>query len=133
MISISTGCASRDRSGRQAVAGTVTLDGQPIIEGAILLEPPTPQAGGTAVGATIRRGSFAIARDHGPTPGKYRVRLYASAGVQAAPGAGQTDRTRRPMSERLPSTYNTDSKMLVEVTDGGSNRLRFDLHSEAAD
>jgi hypothetical protein len=126
---LSRGCGPVDSSGRQAISGSVTLDGQPLGDGAILLEPPEPYESGTAVGATIRRGSFAIPRDRGPMPGTYRVRIYSSSGVQAPPADGQTDRTRRPMVERLPEVYNTKSELRVDVTDGGSNRFRFDLHA----
>jgi hypothetical protein len=125
------GCGSGDPSGRQAISGSVILDGQPLGDGAILLEPPAPYEGGTAVGATIRRGSFVIPRDRGPTPGTYRVRIYSSSGAQATPAAGQTDRSRRPMVERLPEVYNTKSEWRVDVTAGGSNRFRFDLHAAA--
>ena len=68
------------------------------------------------MGATIRRGTFAIARDQGPIPGSYRVRIYASSGVQAPPGKGQTERTRRPMVERLPDIYNFEDRAATDVT-----------------
>jgi hypothetical protein len=126
---LSRGCGPVDFSNRQAISGSVTLDGQPLDDGAILLEPPSLYEAGTAVGATIRGGSFTIPRDRGPMPGTYRVRIYSSSGVQAPPAAGQTEHTLRPMVERLPEVYNTKSEMRVDVTDGGSNRFRFDLHA----
>jgi hypothetical protein len=126
---LSRGCSRVDFSNRQAISGSVTLDGQPLDDGAILLELARAYESGTAVGATIRRGSFTIPRDRGPIPGTYRVRIYSSAGVQAPPATGQTEQTRRPMVERLPEVYNTKSEMQVDVTDGGSNHFRFDLHA----
>lgn len=127
------GCGAADPEGRQPISGTVVLDGQPIRDGAVFLEPPSADGNGAMVGAPIRRGSFRIEREHGPTPGKYRVRIYASSDVQSPPAAGQTERTRRPLAERLPPAYNTSSRLVVEVTPGGSNHFRFDLHSHAGD
>jgi hypothetical protein len=125
---LAAGCGSDDSRGRRAISGDVTLDGRPLGEGVILLEPRSATDPGMTVGATIRRGSFAIPRDQGPAPGSYRVRIYSSSGVQAPPGEGQSEATRRPMVERLPSAYNTRSQVGVDVTADGPNRFRFDLN-----
>ena len=123
-----SGCGTPDDLNRQAITGTVTLDGQPMPRGAILFEPASEHSG-TAVGATIRSGDFTIAKRDGPVPGRYRVRVYASSGVQAPPAKGQTERTPRPMVERLPARYNTQSELGVEVVVRAVNRFRFDLNS----
>ena len=125
---LASGCDSGGRLGGHAISGVVTLDGQPLSDGAILLEFDS-SPWGVAVGTTIRRGAFAISRDLGPLPGSYRVRIYASSGVQAPPGKGQTDRTQRPMVERLPAVYNTRTELRANVVEFGANRYRFDLHS----
>src|SRR5271166_5257931 len=57
----SSGCGSSDGLNRLPVSGTVTCDGKPVPSGAILFEPATPESG-TAVGAIIREGAFAISR-----------------------------------------------------------------------
>jgi hypothetical protein len=124
----SAGCGDRDPRNRQAVSGFLRLDGHPIDDGAILLEPLAEDGSGLAAGGTIRHGSFAIARDRGPSPGLYRVRIYSGAGVQAPPGEGQSERTRRSMVERLPEIYNTNSELRMDVVAGGPNRLQLDLH-----
>ena len=118
------GCGSSDGLNRQAISGTVTLDGQPISRGAILFEPAT-QESGTAVGATIRQGAFAISRHEGPVPGSYRVRIYASSEIQAPPAKGQTDRTPRPMVERFPSRYNTQTELRVRVAGSICQSISF--------
>jgi hypothetical protein len=125
------GCGWLDPTDRQAISGSVTLDGQPLEDGAILFETPSAGEPGRIVGTTIRRGSFTIPRDQGPNPGVYRVRIYSSSGMPAPPAAGQDDRTWRPMVERLPAIYNTDSEWRVDVSGAGSNRFRFDLDSTA--
>jgi hypothetical protein len=126
ILSLATGCGSGDGLNRQAISGMVHLDGQPLGEGAILLEPSNPEAG-PPVGAVIRRGAFAIARDQGPVPGTYQVRIYASSGAQPPPRKGQTEHTRRPMVERLPAVYNTRSVLSAKVAPRGPNHFRFEL------
>ena len=56
LVCLTAGCGATDSLSRQAISGTVTLDGQPLAGGAILFEPTTERAG-TAVGATIRQGA----------------------------------------------------------------------------
>ena len=128
VLAASFGCGSSDGLNRQAISGKVTLDGDSLTSGAILFEP-TSKDSGTAVGATIRQGSFAVSRAEGPVPGSYRVRVYASTRKQAPPAKGQTDRTPRPMVERLPPHYNTRSELRAEVVADRVNRYRFDLDS----
>jgi hypothetical protein len=113
---------------RQAISGTVTLNGEPIAAGAIMFEPAARRPG-TLVGATIRQGLFTISSSEGPVPGTYRVRIYASSGKQARPARGQTERTPRPMIERLPTRYNARSELSAEVVTERANRYRFDLNS----
>jgi hypothetical protein len=131
LLLLAVGCGPSDGLDRQPISGTVTLNGQPLVEGAILLEPAT-NASMTAVGATIRRGAFTIARELGPMPGRYRVRIYSRSETQAAPAKGQTERTRRPMVERLPDVYNSRTELHADVTAGGANRFRFELHDGPA-
>jgi hypothetical protein len=130
LLGIAEGCGATDPWNRQAISGVITFDGRPIDDGAVLLEPLANDGSGLTAGATIRRGTFAIARDRGLSPGAYRVRVYSSSGVQAPPGKGQSDRTRRPMVEHLPAIYNSKSELRMDVVAGGPNRLQLDLHGE---
>jgi hypothetical protein len=123
------GCGSTDGLNRQAISGSVTLDGQPISKGAILFEPAT-QESGTAVGAIIRQGAFAISRREGPVPGLYLVRVYSGSNIQAPPTKGQTDHTPRPMVESFPPRYNTRTELRVRVIDRSANRFPFNLTSD---
>jgi hypothetical protein len=125
---LAVGCSPADGLNRQAMSGTVTVDGQPLASGAILFEPQTERSG-TAVGATIRHGRFVISRDQGAVPGTYRVRVYASSGKQALPTKGQTERTPRPMVERLPARYNAQTELRAEVIVRRDNKYVFDLSS----
>jgi hypothetical protein len=129
-VGIAGACSPDDTWNRQAISGDVILDGVALDEGVILLEPLRQDGWGMVVGATIRRGAFAIARAQGPAPGSYRVRVYSSSGRQAPPEKGQSERTRRPMVERLPQIYNAKSELRMDVVAGGRNHLRLDLHGD---
>jgi hypothetical protein len=124
----SSGCGASDGLNRQEISGTVTCDGHPLANGAVLFEPATDESG-TAVGSTIRLGSFTVSRHDGPVPGFYRVRIYASSGTQAAPTKRHSDRSPRPMVERLPPAYNTRTELVAEVLVRRANHFRFDLQS----
>lgn len=128
LVATAAGCSASDGLDRQPISGIVTCDGQPLAGGTILFEPTTNESG-TAVGSTIRQGKFAIERPEGPVPGLYRVRIYASSGTQAPPTAGQSERTRRPMVERLPAAYNAKSQLSAQVVARSANRFRFHLGS----
>lgn len=129
-LGLAGGCGAREPLNRQAISGVISVDGRALDDGAILLEPLATDGSGLAVGATIRRGSFAIAQDQGPPPGPYRVRIYSSSGFQDPPGQGQSEQTRRPMVERLPEIYNKNSELRMDVVDGGPNRLRLELSGD---
>lgn len=94
-----------------------------------MLDPGSGREG-TAVGATIRDGAFAIERDDGPTPGTYKVRIYASSDVQAPAPAGSSDRKPRPMVERIPPRYNVRTEQTFEVRAKGGNRIEVDVQTE---
>jgi hypothetical protein len=101
------GCAEANPLGRQPVSGRITVEGSPLAAGAVMLDPGSEREG-TAVGATIRDGAFTIERDQGPTPGIYKVRIYASSDVQAPVPAGSSNRKPRPMIERIPALQRTN-------------------------
>jgi hypothetical protein len=122
------GCGPPDGLDRRAVSGQVTWGGHPLASGAILFEP-AGNATGTAVGATIRNGRYAIARSEGPVPGHYLVRIYASSGV-VAPAPLSTIPGRhhpRPMVELIPERYNAHTELRVELEPDGPGVFNFAL------
>ncbi len=127
-LSTIAACGSSDGLNRQAISGTVMWEGQALPAGAILFEPVTNESG-TTVGSTIRNGTFSITSNQGPVPGDYVVRIYASSGTQAAPTKGQSERSPRPMLERLPATYNSRSELRSQVVARKPNRFRFELRA----
>lgn len=123
------GC-SQDSEGRQAVSGTVVVDSTPVQTGSINFTPTEGQA--TAGGAVISNGKFAVPRDNGLLPGKYRVAVSAPAA-----GAGQTapvipGEAPPPTKDLIPPEWNTASTHTIEVKKGGSNSFPFDISSKSA-
>ena len=68
---------------RVAVQGLVTLDGQSLPRGYVILTPLDDKAGIPVVARVFNtgptRGEFAIPQSQGPTPGRYRVDLRQDA------------------------------------------------------
>jgi hypothetical protein len=127
-IAALSGC-SHDSEGRQGVSGTVTLDGAPIQTGSINFTPTEGQA--TAGGGVISNGKFAIPRDNGLLPGKYRVAVSAPAGsdkpVPVMPGEAP------PLAKDLvPPEWNTASNQIVEVKTGRANTFPFEISTKSA-
>jgi hypothetical protein len=127
-IAFLPGC-SQDSEGRQAVTGTVNVDSAPVQAGSINFTPTEGQA--FAAGAVISNGKFAIPRDNGLLPGKYRVAISAPAGGEKSapvlPGEAP------PLAKDLiPPDWNLNSKQTIEVKKGGANSFPFDIATKSA-
>jgi hypothetical protein len=114
-----------DNLPRVPVAGTVTLDGTPLPQGMIQLDP-APETKGTTVAAAISGGKFAIAKTQGPVPGKYKVKISSRPPASVKPGEAPGG-TPKPAPETLPAKYNTESTLEAEVPAGGTRALDFAL------
>ena len=132
-LTMMLGCGTRDPLDRQAVSGTVSLDGQPLDQGTIEF---VPEAGGSGIlsGGLISGGEFAIPADKGLPPGTYTVRI--SSGDSNGANAGGSDvalpgdlQDVQPAAERIPARYNVQSELTAEIVAGHNNRLSFELHS----
>jgi len=121
------GC-STDSEGRQAVSGTVRLDGAPVKSGSVNFTPTEGQA--TAGGAVISDGKYSIPRDNGLLAGKYRVAVSVPdlASERAAPA--MPGEAPPPVKELVPPDWNTASKQIVEVKKGGANSFPFEISSK---
>lgn len=129
LLIVTVGCGPTDSLNRQAISGTVTLDGQPLENGTIEMVP-VDAGEGVASGANITDGSYEIPQEKGLPPGKYTVRISAAAGSptktsKAPPGEGDV----QPAEERIPARYNAQSELTAEVTDGSPNTFDFELES----
>ena len=122
-----SGCGGGSQ--RQAVEGLVTLDDIPLAKGSISFQPQSGSPGPSA-GAEIVDGRFAIPYAQGPFVGKFRVEITASR----PSGRKVADRfSGQPIDEYvqyLPTKYNTQSKLTVEVKTDGVNHFDFPLVSK---
>jgi hypothetical protein len=135
---VAPGCSGLgDDLPREAISGTVTLDGQPLPAGAIQF---TPSGGATTSGNLVSGGSpvnagrFSIDREVGLLPGKYRVAVNAAGAKGTDPSGkppepGRPNRLERP-KELIPAKYNAESTLTAEVKKGGPNDFKFDLVSK---
>jgi hypothetical protein len=117
--------APEDTFKRVAVAGTVTLNGTPLSEGIIQLDPAQGTKGPTA-SAEISEGKFSIETSQGPVAGRYQVKVTSHAPVKLQPGEAPGG-TPKLKPELIPSQYNTKSTLETEVPAGGSQSLDFPL------
>lgn len=123
MVTALSGCGQKDPLGRQAISGTVTLNGTPLEQGAITFLPEGKKD--TSGGAAIAAGKYAIAREHGLAPGRYKVMINASKG--GGIGSNEAPGMPAPAIELIPEEYNTKSDKTVEVTDKGPNTFKFEI------
>jgi len=124
------GCGS-DGPPRLRVVGAVTLDGQPLADGAISF---IPTGKGVAAGATIAGGRYVVEGARGPTPGEYRVEIRSSApsGKQLKDSFGQASISE--MESIIPARYNDKTTLRAEITAAGPNQFDYSLtHSPAPD
>jgi hypothetical protein len=129
------GCSrSLDDLPREAVAGTVTMDGKPLPAGVIQFYPMGEgSATTTAPNGEIKDGAFSIPREHGAVPGKYKVAI-SHAELKAAEGKarkkGLPERSKVLGPEQIPAKYNTQTKLETEIKAGGARDLKYDLQSK---
>lgn len=120
------GCGPGNELGRVPIAGSVSLDGQPLDRGSISFEPVGE---GTSSGATITNGTFAIPEEKGLPPGKYKVRVFSAAGEAAAPEDQPPGESNVIQKERIPKSWNTSTEQEIEVKDTGEGEFKFDIKS----
>ena len=119
------GC-SQESDGRQAISGTVNVDGTPVKAGSISFQPAEGQA--TASGAVITSGKYSLAKEDGLLPGTYRVAISApmagtvDAAAPALPGEAP------PLAKDLiPPEWNNASRHTIEVKKTGAQTFPFEI------
>jgi hypothetical protein len=104
------------------LTGTVTLDGQPLKEGAVRFEPVDPSKGGTA-GAVIKDGTFTCT----VPVGEMRVVFEAPKVVGKRKAYDTLDSpTVDIVEELLPAKYNVKSELKITIK-GGSQKETWEL------
>ena len=127
-ILLFSGCSD----GKVAVRGMVTVDGQPIDEGSISLEPADGQ--GPTTGGLIKAGKYELTGNAAVEPGKKIVRIVGlrQAGkiIPAGPPAPKGTLISQ-MIQCVPSHYNDQSRLQVDVIPGKPNKHDFELDSKS--
>jgi hypothetical protein len=130
---LGSGCGEGDELPREAVSGTVTLDGKPFEKGTIQFTPAATSTQGAAVqgGAMIEAGKYSISRDRGLVPGTYQVAIFSGGTGKPAIGPnGPVTGGPAPAREQIPPKYNAQSTLKAEVKKGGPNNFPFELTSQ---
>ena len=127
-VALLSGC---DRSGRVAIEGTVTLNGNPLEKGYVRFQPQAGTSSPSA-GAEITMGKFSVAPQGGLLPGTFRVEITASRPT------GQEVRTRfssQPVvleEQIIPAKYNKNSQLEITISpDGRKITQVFELTDSA--
>lgn len=126
LLVLAIGCGG-DSSGRYAISGTVTLDGEPVPTGAIAVIP-APGTDGPTSGGSIHDGEYSIPASQGPAAGRHRVEIRwpREAGqVELYPGESGTK-----FEEAIPAKYNSRSSLEIQVGES-STEHNFDLTTGA--
>ncbi len=110
---------SGDGHGRQPISGKVTFRGQPLDRGTIQFVPVTG-AQGTNSGAVILKGKYAVPRDSGLLPGRYRTLISSGEPQRIGVKRGRA-------KERIPAKYNSRSRVTIEVKEGQANTFEFTI------
>jgi hypothetical protein len=125
------GCGESDKLPREAIKGSVTIEGTPLKSGLITFVPNesnTPTQGG----AVVLEGKYTIPKNQGLVPGKYRIIITSPEDkpeiifdkTNNAPGLPPI-----PAKEVIPRQYNSESLLTADITAGGKNEFDFNLVS----
>jgi hypothetical protein len=114
-----------------SVNGSVTVDGQPLDEAAIVFVPL--KQGRSKTGATVVKGHYALPAHDGLLPGTYRVEIvdnppldYANHHPAAAAGTTAVTKKRR----HLPPRYSHKSPLRIVVPAEGARTTPIEADFE---
>lgn len=129
VIVLLTGCDA-NRGERNAVAGTVTFDEEPVVEGTITFVP-IGETKGPLVGGNIKDGRYEIPAGDGPAAGSYRVEISAlrETGKKAPDISGKL--TLDEKESYLPKgVYSGSTSTLQAEIVKGANAHDFEMKSK---
>ena len=119
LLIVAAGCGGPVR---RAVAGSVTLDGQPLDEAVIVFVPL--DAGGRKTRSRIEGGRYELSRDVGLLPGRYRVEVADDPPIDPDM---RPDQVKPRPRRQLPVAYSVASPLTVEVAADGLAEFDFQL------
>jgi hypothetical protein len=125
------GCGASDNLPREAISGSVLVDGKALESGLITFQPDGTDAA-TQSGASVVQGKYTIPRDQGLVPGKYKVTITAAGNTPEQPVDTKFNNNMPgmppvPAKEIIPSSYNSASLLSAEVKAGSKNEFNFNL------
>jgi len=128
-VVLAPGCNS-ESTGHSRVQGSVRFAGQRVETGGIAFIPQGNTEGAPrcrrATGE-IHNGSYDLDHQRGPDPGQYRVEItWKKKTGRKIPSEGK--RLMDETEQVIPSKYNTESELFVEVKPG-RNTFHFDLEN----
>lgn len=129
IVSMLLACTScTDSMGRQAAAGKVTIDGQPIEKGSIMFIPLDGKS--IKTGGPIVDGKYDIPAEKGPVSGKHRVLCFWEKDT----GKTYVDRDSGDVypvrKEGLPAVYQSENSPLEVEFSPKEKTYDFDLTSK---
>src|SRR4051812_40593702 len=129
-LALVAGC-NKDPLGRDAILGTVNVDGAPLDSGHISFHPTEGQA--TSGGSVIKGGKYWVPREGGLVAGKYRVAINAPAPGTGGQGAktGPPGESVAPPNELIPPEWNTASERYIEIKAEGPFFFPFEVSTAA--
>lgn len=121
-----SGCSFGSDEGlaRQAVEGTVLLDGRRLAHGSILFLPeerPAKDNDSVPAGDLIVNGRFSIPRQKGLTPGMYKIMIF---GERKHPRGEKFERPESPgtakpaVEEKIPAKFNSETELELDFKEG---------------
>ncbi len=122
------GCGE-DELPREAISGTVSVDGKPLKTGVITFVPNGADIP-TQAGAAIVEGKYSIEQSQGLVPGKYKAVVSSGEGSPEKQVDHVTDMPGMPpipAKEVIPPQYGSNSILEATVTAGGKNQFDFNI------
>lgn len=124
------GCFSSDKIA--PVSGLVTLDGEPLAGAIVGYEPIATEgdieAGYGSYARTDDNGRYtlrSLMNEEGAMVGQHRVSVSTVVGKEG-PNGEMVGLTK----ERVPSRYNNDTELVIEVPPGGTDEANLELQSK---
>ena len=127
---LASGCGSGQKLPGQVIAGSVTVDGQPLKTGLIIFQPTQGTSGPTAT-AKVTDGHFETTQELGPWPGKFLVKIESISPEIAAIAAGKSPHPspteKREPHREIDARFNRNSQITIDVIEGNNPPLTFDV------
>jgi hypothetical protein len=132
LLLVMAGCGDAqnpaDTLPRNAVSGSVALDGKPLAQGKIQFAPVDAGSGKAAFAVgDITDGKYAIDQAAGPVAGKFKVSISSVPSIKIS--TGEPGPVPKMEPEKVPTQFNTKTTLTKEVT-SGPNTIDFELKSK---